>query len=613
MTRALKFLVPVLIAALAAIVVAGCRTTGPMLASPKAQDAKIAEARALFDRGQYNKAMLACIDVGHANPEHPGLDELQRDISQALWEQRAMAARLRQETTDIAMHADLNARKLLPATYGLRRGVQGETAPLRTEPTDMERALQKLVTVHLDGVNLSGFIMAIGADENINIIADQVEEDRTMSIHAENVPLREILDYVSRNMGVVFSVGRNMIWVTPKESQGPRIPMETRMYRLRKGLSSTELQGGVDSIGILEAIERFVPTEEGADMFFNDKAHVLIVRNTRDNLFRIEELIEALDISPPQVLIEARFVSSGITDLRELGVDWVLNSAVSVTKQNVLRNGSVVSANSTEIASGGSVEFTPFARDATGLNLTYSGVLTDPMFEAVIHALETSGRSRTLSVPKVTTVNNRPATIRVGEDFYYFDQYTSEEILSETSDDGRAIYVSRQVPTGTPQQEELGIQLSVTPSVGADLRSITLYMTPEIKDFVRWEYWSVSGNDNSGNSNDNDDNTATNDTGLSTIKLPIFRVSSIETEVIVQSGETVVMGGLITSSETDDEERIPILSSIPILGNLFKYKNKTVEEKNLLIFVTATILSERGEDLIPILPEDMPAAMGVLE
>lgn len=60
MTRALKFLVPVLIAALAAIVVAGCRTTGPMLASPKAQDAKIAEARALFDRGQYNKAMLAC-------------------------------------------------------------------------------------------------------------------------------------------------------------------------------------------------------------------------------------------------------------------------------------------------------------------------------------------------------------------------------------------------------------------------------------------------------------------------------------------------------------------------------------------------------------------------
>jgi type II secretory pathway component GspD/PulD (secretin) len=211
----------------------------------------------------------------------------------------------------------------------------------------------------------------------------------------------------------------------------------------------------------------------------------------------------------------------------------------------------------------------------------------------------------------VTTVNNRPATIRVGEDFRYFEEYDTEEILVGTTDEGREIYTSRQVPVGSPTTEELGIQLDVTPSVGSDLHSVTLRLTPEIKDFVRWEYWEVASDSRttSSTTTTTGNTTTTNGTDTSTIKLPIFRVSRIETEVVVESGETVVMGGLITSSETRDEERVPLLSSIPIIGRLFRHDITEVTEQNLLIFVTATIISERGESLVPIVA-DRPQPTG---
>ena len=85
----------------------------------------------------------------------------------------------------------------------------------------------------------------------------------------------------------------------------------------------------------------------------------------------------------------------------------------------------------------------------------------------------------------------------------------------------------------------------------------------------------------------------------SSIKLPIFQRSTLETEVVTRSGETVVMGGLIRSVESRSLEKVPILGDVPWLGRLFRHD--TVEEKkqNLLIFVTGTILSETGETLVP--------------
>lgn len=557
---------------------------------------KIIEAERLLADGQLTDAVLICADLARKDPLMPGLAETQRRITSAITAARSKAAAQRAKNTRAIMETDISEGKSLPATYGLQLTVKGETDSLRTPETPMEKMLKEPVTVHLDGVNLNDFILAMGASEGVNIIADSMDNTATMAVHAENVPLAEILDFVSRNLGIAFYVGENIIWATPQPQQQAGIPLETRMYRLRKGMSSDEIAN--NRVNIVDAIERFIPKIDTSDLLFDKKAHVLLVKNTRDNLMKVEQLIEKLDVCPPQVLIEARFISIGANDLSELGIDWLLKSS-SVVSEKMMPNetGGRTLQPHTQIDQGATISFAPFPNLEQGLNMTYQGLLTAPLFEAVVHALNVSGKSKTLSAPKITTVNNRPATIRIGEDFRYFDQFDIQSIPSTVTDAGTTIYSAMLVPVGSPQLEELGIQLGVTPSVGSDMGSITLNMIPEISEFVRYETYQVGTDADTDTSG-----TATTNTSSSIVKIPIFRRSKIETEVIVQSGETVVMGGLISSSENKVLSKIPILSSIPLIGKLFTRDDVQEAKQNLLIFVTASILSERGENLVPMVP-----------
>ncbi|MEI8139526.1 MAG: hypothetical protein WCI03_06635 [bacterium] len=575
-------------------------TTGATtVASPQ-----LAKAEGLLLKGDYTGAMLECVDLAQNDPDLAGLESLQQRIMAKLEEQRAARATARAAVTAKRMDTDVTRQKELPDTYGLRKTVNGKSTPLRTPNNAMQKSLSKKVTVHLDNVDLTNFILTLGASEKINIVADSLTSTKTLTIHADQVPLSEILDYVARNLGVSFFIGENIIWATPQDQSQKGIPMETRMYHLRKGIdgqldTSTDApieEPKEDNTPIVQAIKRFVPQAEGADLLYDKKSHALIVKNTVENLNKVEDIIETMDVCPPQILIEARFISTGVTDLRELGIDWVLNSPLAVTK----REGN----NKTQINMGATSGFTPPVNAAQGLNMTYEGLLTDPMFKAVIHALEKTGKARTLSVPKVTTINNRSARIRVGDDFRYYDEYDIQSVPSQvTGNSGNTVYTSQLVPVGSPKLEELGIELKVRPSVGADLSSITLQLLPEISEFVRYETYEVGAGGSSGQNN----TTATN--GTSTVKLPIFRRSKIETEVIVQSGETVVMGGLITSTESKHKDKIPFLSSIPLIGLLFQNDLTDNDQKNLLIFVTATIISERGENLVPLTPSPAGAPL----
>jgi type IV pilus assembly protein PilQ len=585
-----------------AVALCGCTTTH----QPGAESVpspQLAKAEALFEKGDYTGAMLECVDLAQANPDAPGLEALQRKIMAELENQRADRAAARAQATAGRMNTDVTRQKSIPDTYGLRRSIKGQSAPLRTPGTAMQKALQKKINVHLDNVGLTDFVLNIGDSQKINIVADSASSDKTLTIHADQVPLSEILDYVSRNLGMAFYVGENIIWATPQDQSKPTTPMETRMYRLRKGIDGildtaadvpAADAGGTD-IGITQAIRRFVEQPDGADLLFDKKSHALIVKNTVENLAKVEDIIETMDVCPPQILIEARFIQTGVTDLRELGIDWVLNSPY-VHMENYKKSPRTV------VNQGGTIGFTPPANAAQGLNVSYEGLLTDPMFKAVIHALEKTGKSRTLSVPKVTTVNNRTANIRVGEDFRYYDEYDVQNVPSQVvGQNGSTVYSSVLVPVGTPKLEELGIELKVRPSVGADLSSVTLQLLPEISQFVRYEFFEV-GTGNGNSSNNNNQNNQVNSNGTSMVKLPIFSRSKIETEVIVQSGETVVMGGLITSTESKRKEKVPFLASLPLIGLLFQNDNVDNIQQNLLIFVTATIISERGEDLVPLIP-----------
>ena len=609
-----KILLPAF-AALACLVV-GCHTTD-VAEDERPIPESVLKARGLFENDQLTEAIIACTAIYRKDPLTPGLGELQTEINERLAELRKRNTAKRLPVSDAIAMEDADRQGILPDTYRQRKHVVGESRPIHTLPPETQKLLDKPYTIHLDNVTLSEIVGQIGSSTNeaaINIVADSdLGEGKTISIHVDKTPLSEILEYIGRNLGVTFAVGRNLIWVTEGNDSAGGPPLFTRIYRLRKGVSKEELDAGEDGLGIITAVKRFVPEVEGSDILFNPRAHAVLAKNTRDNLALIEDIIEVLDVRPPQVLIEARFLTTEVTDIRELGVDWFLDSNWSTSHRGDNRGenhfrtqvvGGTGNDNGLGLV-GASINQTAFDGVASGLNMTYQGLLTDPQFHAVLHALQTEGNTRTLSVTRVTAVNNTEAKVRIGKDVRYFEEYDVEEIRTGTNSNGNETYESRLVPSGTPEKEELGIELVVTPSVGADLATIDLKLAPEISDIVAWEYWDTAV--------DSSSSSGTNSTAMGMIKLPIFSRSTVETEVVVRSGETVVMGGLVRSQKGKTERGVPFLSKIPFIGRLFRHDIDTDETSNLLIFVTATLISDTGEELIPVNPPEPVTAGGKVE
>lgn len=624
---------------LALLLTGGCRLLREAAPEPEAvavevgpEDKVLTRAQALYDEGRYEDALAVCVEAGATGGLSYRMETLRNRILTAITEQRLLQA---QEKADLAkkrMAVESIEAEAVPETYQLERFVKTEVADHLTPAGPMRKAMEGKVTIHLKGADLSAVIDALSLDANINLIADPgVGQGKTLDIQLDDVPLREMLDYISRNFDVQFYLGKNVVWVTNPEKT-KTAPLETRVYRLHKGLQfhgsdwakpgddkaentgdrlpiafqATELAQGANYFETV--IARFVPETEGAQLHFDSNTHTLLARNTPDNLELIERILKTLDVTPPQVLIEARFVEVMVADLREIGLDWILDSPLVVSEKAVVQDGAWVQSSETQIQDGNILNYTPYSSDDggafplgpqgafgqtsqgnpptadQGLNLTYQGVLTQPMFRAVLHALDISGKSHTLSVPRVATINNNPAKLRHGEDLRFYEEFAAQA-FSLIDANNKSYTTTVLIPKGKPTLEETGITLVAVPSVGEDRRTISLLLVPTIsrlEGFVSYQ-----------------DESTTNAISRVVVKLPIIARREIQTKVVVESGETVVMGGLVSTVKQETLHKTPFLGSIPLLGNLFKRVDATEQRKNLLVFVTATVISERGESLLP--------------
>ncbi len=620
------------------LVWSGCATSHDTKAAstqPPSATPEVLAAEKLYKENRYTEAIVACIEISRKDPLTPGLPDLQARIMSRLTQMRQEAIKAQTAASEQAAAADVTRQSLIPDTYRLTKHVIGETAPFHTAANKMQELLHKPISVHLENVNLADIVTQIGSSQNINIIADGgVGTGKTLTIHAENTPLEEILEYIGRNMGVTFSVGQNIIWATAGNDTQGAIPFETRVYRLRKGLPGCEIPGSGDlsslvtaannstsshasrstdssiktparekngkaksdsGIAIIDAITRFVPQPKNADITFDARAHALLIRNTRENLAMSEEIINALDIRPQQVLIEARFVETTASDMRQLGIDWLLGGPSSApnTLGPMPTLPNLVGNTATNAVTGKGIGLGQLQNGAG--TFQYQGVLNNLQMQAIVSAMQSSGQTRTLTVPRITTVNNKTATIHIGEDFQYYDNLTVSSTTQYYNNSGPANNVSNNVPvfSGTPETIKLGYKLAVTPSVGADLSTINLALVPDITELQNKTQWEQA-------------NDPTSATVQQPGKLPIVLQKTIETEVVIRSGETVVMGGLAQASGGKTTTGIPWLCDLPFIGQLFRTDSDNTGTDNLLIFVTATLLSDVGEELIPVQPRELP-------
>ena len=484
----------------------------------------------------------------------------------------------------------------IPGTYGRTNYQSGPLFDFTQPEGRMAKILDKQISVHLDNATLEDIIFKVGQAEGINFVADKSLPAFTqkLSFNADRVRIREFLDHVSRNYGLQFQIGEDLIWIV--DAKDPtKIQEETRFYRLRKGFvlpaeyGATEITqvrqtaNNVTTVTETRKIDKFVndgtpamPSIEmaitnlftGSKWLIDYERNLIVARGTREQLEVIEKIIQEFDKPIQQVLIEAKFITVSQPAFLQLGVLWETGRQFAAARSPTDFTGLVARQ--------------PGPGVGLGLQETFTNILDSPTLSATISAIEQSGESQTLSAPRLTVINNRPATISDGKIQYYYEEYTVKTTITERSS------ASSFVPQGKPTKLTAGVELDVLASIGGDGQSITLALNPRVSQDVKLvTFATLSDVDASGNIISTFD-----------IKLPESRTQELATRVVVGSGQTVVMGGVLEREQSTYVESVPVLGNIPLIGPLFRRRSEIDKPRYLLIFVTATILSETGEFII---------------
>lgn len=484
----------------------------------------------------------------------------------------------------------------IPESYGKVITEKGPLFDLESVKGRMARVLDKEVTMHVDNMPLETIIMNLSASTGVNIVADKALPalKHALSVNVDKVSLGEFLRYIGRNYDMQFQVGDQLVWVV--DAKDPKKLMEeTRFYRLRKGFilpaefgSEDVAKQAVTVNNVTTKTEsmkfrRFVndmapeiPSIEkaikelflGSKWFVDYERNIVVARGTEEQLQVMEKIIEEFDRPIQQVLIEARFVTVSKPAFLQLGVLWETGRAQGTVRIPQDFTGMVASQQVPNIG--------------IGLQETFTNILGSESLSATISALEQTGESQTLSSPRLTVLNNRAATISDGKVQYYYEEYQVKSTVQQ-------YYTSSSfVPSGKPTKITAGAELNVLASVSGDGRSILLALNPKVNTDVQLvKYATLSDYDSQGRLQNTFD-----------INLPQYRTQELATRVAVKSGETVVMGGVIERNRSTYVESVPVLGNLPIIGALFRRRTEQDIPRYLLVFVTATILTDSGEMLV---------------
>ncbi len=518
-------------------------------------------------------------------------DPNNHDAGQVL--QQAKMAKLKTEETHLAQQGTLDDQRLMndvlkaelsnPMEAAFRQAaasakvVSDDALDLPADPR-MARKLQEPISFDFKDVALGDVIDFIADSANLSIIPSPRLKlnDQRVSLHVDRVPLSMALKYLVKSQGLAYRADDMAIRIaSPQEFASD--PLETRVFVLQNGLGPYAMEtSAVKSDPVLpmasftNLLERNIPQPPGSKIAVDERSGSLVVTNTAENLKLVERLLSQLDVIPPQVLIEARFVEVTLSELEQLGFESVLTGDAALTK---VKAGDGTHGTGLQFSKSSGFKFPALSREAEGLNVTLQGVLTGTQFESVLHLLEETQKGKTLSAPRVTALNNQPATIKVVDEFRYPTRYEVSLVQFDINGDGDFDDAGETQFVNVPKdfkERDIGILLHVTPSIGKDLRTITLVLAPEVSQFSQFR--DLGGG----------------------VTVPEFTSSRLTTSVAMEDGQTVVLGGLMRDSTSDQLTKIPVLGDLPVVGNLFRQKGKTQARKSLLIFVTARILAPRG-------------------
>lgn len=552
------------------------------------------QSNRLYKQGMYDQAigLFQEIIVLEGNPRikyTPYAEKLIKQAEDRMSEKQKLDRHRnkvqRIEDTEDEMMEEVFERQIPPYVNPPKVTVELEKDSLIEPPVVRKKMRKKRVTMDFDKVGLQSVMRFLSKESGINYVASQnvLNLDPVVTARFQNTTLEEVTKYITKSLGLIYRVDKDVVWIADPEEIANEA-METRVYYLTKGgglfTEFSSLSGGDTGLGgssssinqvftIEDTLKEMVPWPGDAKLTYDKRLNALIVRNTPQNLQMMEDIIYNLDVEPCQILIEARFIEIDVTDTKELGFEFKSTSDLPIDEENGQFSWGM---------GPGGVDFTDFTRAAEGLNLAYKGVLTQPQFDVILHALDENKKIKTLSSPRITTLNNQLASIKVVDEWIYPSRYEYEVVQSDINGDGDFADAGETTYKNVPKdflRRDVGIILKVIPAVGADRRTISLSLIPEVSDATE-DAFTFAGD----------------------VSLPKFTSRNLSTTVVVNSADTVVLGGLVKENRTHTVTKVPLLGDIPFLGNLFKKDTDLVTRKNLLIFVTAKVLNPQGQEVV---------------
>ncbi|MDP8253539.1 MAG: secretin N-terminal domain-containing protein [Candidatus Kaelpia aquatica] len=415
-----------------------------------------------------------------------------------------------------------------------------------TKNIKIEQKADNLYNIEFRNADIKDIIRYFAREYGLNIIADK-DVEGVVTASLGNITIKQALGQILDSQNYTMIEIDNVIRVKAK-------PSLVKTFKLHNVSAQDVSENTTSLLG-----------SEGK-IVIDEATNSIMVTDSLDNLNMIKSFIENVDVKGRQVLIEAKFVETTLDTSKNLGIEWGTTVTVRGAARphtfpfNVVDPKFALGNEDAQIGTAAASRTNLAGFPAADSDLYTFGTLDFTQFKAVLQALLTDGNTKVISNPQVATLNNKLATMGVTTEY----PLPTYEVSTDTG----------ELTVSGYEYKDIGITLNVTPFIASDD-----YITMTIEPTVGTVGATIS----------------VGDTGF---ELPIISSKTATTKVTIKNGETIVIGGLISTEKVKSMTKVPLLGSIPLLGKLFSYEGESESSSELLIFVTPHILNLEGEEEI---------------
>lgn len=426
-----------------------------------------------------------------------------------------------------------------------------EIKPVVDDPNKLVKGKQlgysgEKLTLNFQSITTREALTVIADFTNLNIvISDSVSGNLTLRL--KDVPWDQALDIILQSRGLDMRKNGNVIQIAPREEIAAKEKLNLAANQEISDLEVLQTESfqlsyskAAEVVALVSNDKQRILSKRGSAVI-DTRTNTVFVQDTPTRLEEVRKLIKQIDVSVRQVMIEARFVEAGDSFNRTLG------GRLGYTGPAVAPGvGFAIGGTGTPEYRGllaGNVNLPGASAGTGGMSLSIFDPTASKVLTLELMASELDGKTKSIASPRVVTANGTEASIESGVEIPYL----------QVSSSGAANVAFKKAV----------LSLKVTPQI-----------TPD--DNVNM------------NVNVNQDTVGDIFSGV-----PSVNTKSVTTQVLVQNGGTVVIGGVYTQNETHSTSKVPLLGDIPLLGWLFKNENKTENKRELLIFITPKVLTDK--------------------